>query len=114
MPRAPHPCPEPGCTTPVPAGTSRCPAHTRARDKARGTRQSRGYDAGHDRARRTLAPLVAMGHATCWRCGLPITPGTEWHVGHDDHDRSITRGPEHAYCNLSAAGRARHGLNPAL
>ena len=31
------------------------------------------------------------------------------HVGHDDHDRSITRGPEHALCNLRAAADKTNG-----
>lgn len=113
MPRAKHPCAEAGCPTPVPHGTSRCPTHTRDRDRARGSRQARGYNSDHDRTRRALAPLVATGRATCWRCGLPIHPGEPWDLGHDDHDRSITRGPEHAStCNRSAAGRASHGLAP--
>lgn len=112
MARAKHPCAETGCPVPVPHGTSRCPTHARVRDRARGTRAQRGYGIDHDRTRRALAPIVAAGHATCWRCQAPITPGTDWHVGHDDHDRSITRGPEHAHCNLSAAGRSSHGLTP--
>ena len=109
MPRAKHPCRD--CPRPVPAGTARCPEHTRAHDRARGTKAQRGYGRDHDRLRRALAPIVAAGRATCWRCGLPIPPNTPWHLGHDDHDRAITRGPEHAYCNLSAAGRSAHGLD---
>lgn len=113
MARAMRPCLEDGCPRPVPRGTTRCPAHARARDRARGTRQARGYGRDHDRLRRALAPLVDTGRATCWRCGLPIAPGEPWDLGHDDHDRTITRGPEHAYtCNRSAAGRASHGLPP--
>lgn len=111
MPRAPHPCPERGCTTPVPAGTSRCPEHTRALDRARGTTRQRGYGAEHRALRRALAPIVAQGLATCWRCGLPIAPSDAWHLGHAE-DRAITMGAEHASCNLSAAGRASHGLKP--
>ena len=47
----------------------------------------------------------------CWRCQDPHQPitGRQWHLGHDDHDRTITRGPEHERCNLSAAGHASHG-----
>lgn len=101
-------CAEPGC--PTLTDTTRCPAHARARDKARGTRQARGYDAAHDREAKAWRERVARGErVTCWRCGLPITDPNDCHLGHDDFDRSITRGPEHGRaCNLSAAGKARH------
>ena len=108
-PRALHPCATPDCPTPVPHGTSRCPQHTRARDRARGTRQQRGYDRDYDRTRRAWAPRVATGTIPCHRCGDLIHPTEPWDLGHDDHDRSIIRGPEHAYrCNRAAAGRAAH------
>ena len=113
MARAKHPCREQGCTVPCPPGVSRCPEHTRARDRARGTTAQRGYGTSHQRLRRALSPIVQAGRATCWRCGLPIAPDEAWDLGHDDEDRTITRGPEHAYtCNRSAAGRAAHGLAP--
>lgn len=112
MPRAKHPCAQAGCPVPVPHGTRRCPDHTRERDKARGTRQARGYDQAYDRTRAALTPIVQAGRATCWRCATPIAPDADWHLGHDDHNRSIIRGPEHARCNLSAAGRASHGFEP--
>ena len=32
----------------------------------------------------------------------------DWHLGHADHDRGITMGPECTLCNLSAAGKASH------
>ncbi len=53
--------------------------------------------------RAALNVLVDAGQGRCWRCGLPINPGTAWHTGHDDTDRSVIRGAEHASCNLSAA-----------
>lgn len=112
MARAKRPCANPGCPTPVPHGTSRCPEHTRARDRARGTSTQRGYGSGYQRLRASLAPIVEAGRATCWRCGTPIDRLEAWHLGHADNDRSIIRGPEHARCNLSAAGRASHGLAP--
>jgi hypothetical protein len=31
----------------------------------------------------------------CWRCGGWVNPSIPWHLGHDDVDRSIYRGPEH-------------------
>lgn len=107
MARAMHPCLQPGCPTPVPHGTSRCPTHTRATDRARGTRRQRGYDATYDRQRRAIAPTVATGTVACTRCGLPIQPGQPWDLGHND-DRTRITGPEHATCNRSAAGRASH------
>jgi hypothetical protein len=67
-----------------------------------------GYDYGwpHRRLRARINRQVQAGNAVCWRCGLPIEPGSPWHLGHDDIDRSIYRGAEHAGCNLAAAGRA--------
>lgn len=101
-------CAEPGC--PEPTDTTRCVTHTRDRDKARGSRQDRGYDAAHVReSARWKAKVAAGEHVTCWRCGEPITDPSDVHLGHDDHDRSITRGPEHGRaCNLRAAGQKSH------
>ena len=65
----------------------------------------RGYDGQHRALRRRLAITVASGRAVCWRCGLVILPGSSWDLGHDDHNRSIYRGPEHRHCNRSAAAR---------
>ena len=94
---------------PADAYKGRCPDCARAHDKARGTRQERGYDRDHDRTRRTLVARLRAGQVlTCWRCGSPITDERAMHVGHDDRDRSITRGAECAPCNLSAAGRNSH------
>ena len=109
MARAMRPCLEDGCPTPVPRGTSRCPTHARARDKARGTTRERGYGADHQRLRRALVPIHQAGRLACWRCGLPIAATEPFDLGHHDTDRSITMGPEHANtCNRSAAGRSAH------
>jgi hypothetical protein len=65
----------------------------------------REYDSPEYRlVRRRFARLVAGGEARCWRCGGAILPGSKWHTGHDDLDRSVIRGPEHPVCNLRAAG----------
>jgi hypothetical protein len=70
------------------------------------TTTSRGYGYAHRRERERWRPLVASGYVTCWRCGNLIQPGTQWDLGHDDEDRTIIRGPEHAReCNRAAAGR---------
>ena len=85
----------------------RCPTHDRVRDRARGTRQERGYDAPHDRLRAHYQRRMDAGEGfTCWRpgCGTPIDP-TRWHLGHDDHDRGKYRGPECVPCNTATATR---------
>jgi hypothetical protein len=98
-------CAEPRC--PELTTSSRCPAHTRARDRSRGSRQARGYDRPHDLERARWAPAVARGIALCRKCGRRIAPGTPWDLGHTP-DRTAWTGPEHARCNRSAAGRASH------
>lgn len=66
---------------------------------------ARGYGRRHRALREQAAKLVASGRAVCWRCGKPILPWMNWDLGHDDYDRNIYRGPEHAYCNRSSAAR---------
>jgi hypothetical protein len=73
----------------------------------RGSTSERGYGAAHQRLRAQWAPRVEAGEVDCWRCEKPIEPGSPWHLGHDDVDRSITRGPEHDACNLGSAARRR-------
>ena len=106
MPRAKKVCAQPGC--PQPAGASYCTEHTRARDKARGTKAQRGYGADYQAQRRRWVAKVAQGNVCCWRCQQPLASGALFHLGHDDDDRSIIRGPECPRCNLSAAGKAAH------
>jgi hypothetical protein len=66
-----------GCGRPT--GDTRCPACTRARDHARGTRQQRGYDRQYE-----LAREQALATAThCTTCGAAFTednPATGGHV----------------------------------
>ena len=65
---------------------------------------------GHPQRRAAyLTQLARDGYLVCWRCGGRITTGDDMHVGHDDHDRSITRGPEHRLCNLRAAADKTNG-----
>jgi hypothetical protein len=66
-----------------------------------GTTQ-RGYGWAHQQARKRWKARVDAGHVTCWRCGHGIQPGTPWDLGHDDHDRTRYRGPEHLTCNRRA------------
>ena len=100
-------CPTPRCPELIPPG-GRCPQCAPAKDRARGTRQQRGYGTAHTKLRAQWAPKVATGTVTCWRCGKRIPPGSEWDLGHDDDDRTRYRGPEHLACNRSAAGKAAH------
>lgn len=74
---------------------------------AGGSTSARGYGHHHRRLRAQLAPLVATGTATCWRCRELIASSEPWDLGHDDEDRRIIRGPEHrGPCNR-AAGAAK-------
>ena len=96
-------CAEPGC--PTLTDSTRCTEHTRARDRARGTRQARGYDAAHDALRRDYQRRMDAGESfRCWRCRTKIDP-SNWHLGHDDADRRRYRGPECPTCNLATASR---------
>lgn len=107
-------CAEPGC--PTLTDTTRCPAHTRARDKQRGTKQERGYDTSHDRMRAIWQQRLDSGESiTCrnpW-CQTPdvLVNPKDWTLGHTP-DRTTWRGPEHPLCNYSEAGKARHGIPP--
>lgn len=68
------------------------------------TTSERGYGYAHRKLREQWARVVKRGDAVCWRCGRGIHPDEAWDLGHDDHDRSITHGPEHAgRCNRRAA-----------
>lgn len=93
-------CAEPGC--PELTDQTRCTAHTRAKDKARGTRQQRGYDAAHDALRARWAPKVATGRVHCARCKQRISPLEPWHLDHTD-DRTAYLGPSHERCNTGHA-----------
>jgi hypothetical protein len=86
-----------------------CGDHLREADAARGRRAARGYDTEYDRQRREWEKRLARGErVACWRCRRRIMPRDEWNLGHDDDDRTIIKGPEHAGCNQRAAGLAAH------
>lgn len=67
--------------------------------------RKKGYDARHKALRNRLKPIVAEGKTPCARCGQLIKAGESWDLGHDDDDRSLYSGPEHAACNRATAGR---------
>lgn len=93
-------CLEPGC--PDLTHVSRCERHTRERDRARGTRQQRGYDAAYDAQRKADVGALASGAVLiCWRCGAVVMPH-EYSLGHCDDDRTVIHGAEHLRgCNLA-------------
>lgn len=94
-------CAEPGC--PELTDTTRCPTHTRAKDKARGTTSARGYGPAHQRERATWQRRIDRGEVVmCSRCDSPIQGA--WHLDHTA-DRLGYLGPSHDLCNLRAAGR---------
>ena len=99
-------CAEPGC--PALCESTRCPAHTRQRDKARGTRQQRGYDAAFERAK--LDPeYVNATH--CAECGEQFTEDNPKTGGHSVAIRNGGQGSKIVpHCRRCNYGRARTGL----
>lgn len=80
------------------------PGKTSHRNTPQRRARSKEYNSAEHRRRRAAGQReVDAGRAHCWRCGGRLTPGQPWHLGHDDYDRSIYRGPEHPHCNTSAA-----------
>jgi predicted nucleic acid-binding Zn ribbon protein len=70
---------------------------------------ARGYGGAHQKLRAQWAPKVATGAVLCWRCGHPIQPGQPWDLGHDDHDRTTYRGPEHRHRTAHCVGNRKAG-----
>ena len=92
-------CTEPGC--PNLQAESRCPAHRSDRERARGTRQQRGYDLEYDKARASWWSRLMGGEVLrCWRCDGVVLPH-DFSLGHCDDDRGVIHGPEHLRCNLA-------------
>lgn len=97
-------CAEPGC--PKLQAEPRCPDHRRQRDRARGTRHERGYDAAHVAERERLTSYLQAGvPLTCWRCNKPIGLGDEYDLGHCDDSKVAYHGLEHVSCNRGTASR---------
>lgn len=67
----------------------------------RGTTTERGYDRKHQKLRAKYQREMDAGQVfLCWRDGKPVDP-TDWHLGHDDDDRTKYMGPEHPACNTA-------------
>lgn len=96
----------PGC--PAITAASLCTEHARAADRARGTSAQRGYGTPHVNARKAMARLVATGNVRCARCHQPNPSGADWHLDHDDNDRTKYIGASCAHCNLSATVKKSH------
>lgn len=103
MPRAMKICAKPGC--PAIADGSYCTEHKRAADKARGSREARGYGHAHREFRKAFIPEHQEGTLICWRCRELIRPDEPFDLGHDDNDRNLYRGAEHQRCNRATNGR---------
>jgi DNA-directed RNA polymerase subunit RPC12/RpoP len=96
-------CSEPGC--PNLQAESRCLEHRRQQERARGTRQERGYDKAHDQLRAQYQERMDEGQVyDCWRCGQPVDR-TNWTLGHCDDNRSRYHGPECPPCDYATSGR---------
>lgn len=109
-------CSVPSCPNLTDRG--RCADHRRRHEIERGTRQARGYDAAYDRLRRSIQARMDAGEAfACWRCAEAGTPHPvdpqDWTLGHDDHDRTIVRGPECPAGNYATTGRQTTRPRPA-
>lgn len=80
--------------------------HRKRRDTPAERARDAEYASPEYRAlRRAVKVEVDAGRGACWRCRRFLPPGSAWHLGHDDVDRSIIRGAECPPCNLSAAAR---------
>lgn len=103
MPDAMRICSVRGC--PEITSDGKCLKHRRAADKARGSREARGYDHAHRAFRKAFIPEHQAGTLICWRCREPIPPTEPFDLGHDDNDRNQYRGAEHRRCNRATNGR---------
>lgn len=87
----------------------KCPTHRRDYQRSQGSTTARGYGTAHQKLRKRWVPKVAAGTVSCWRCGQRLNPLEDWDLGHDDLDRSITRGPECIPCNRGHGKGVRRG-----
>lgn len=87
--------------------------HRKANTAAEQARRAQYASREHRDAVKAVKAQVAAGNAHCWRCGRYLPPGSKVHAGHDDHDRTVYRGPECAPCNLKAAARKGNRISNA-
>lgn len=108
-----------GCGTefmPTHHSQTYCSKDCRPRSRS-GTKISaaeRGYGPAHTAKRRWYKRnVVDKGNGYCWRCGIWLDPNEPWDLGHDDHDRTIYRGPECRPCNRGTAAARGNKMRPA-
>lgn len=89
----------------TPGRTPPPPLDRTARLLAKRAVDRREYGHRHKALRAQWVPLVDAGLVACSRCGQPIAPGSDWHLDHDDNDRTRYRGPSHQRCNIEASNR---------
>ena len=83
---------------------SRSGWHRKPNNAAAQARAKQYASREHRELRAAIKARITRGeHVTCWRCGARLTD--RFHLGHDDHNRQVYRGPECAGCNLRAAAR---------
>lgn len=87
--------------------------HRKRNDAAARARKAEYNSRRYKQARAQVKAQVDAGLAHCWRCGQPIPPGTPWHLGHHDNDRSRLMGAEHPACNLRSAARKGNRISNA-
>ena len=99
-------CAVPGCPRLQPE--TKCAEHRREAERARGTRQARGYDAAFERAKRT-PEYVNATH--CANCGQPFTRDNPKTGGHSVALRDGGKGSEILpHCRRCNYGWQRTGL----
>jgi hypothetical protein len=82
-----------------PGVRGRCTLCTRGRDRARGSRQVRGYGAEHEQLRADWQRRMDDGEVvTCATCPTVLN-GQAWDLGHVRGDRTRYRGPQCLPCN---------------
>lgn len=85
----------------VTRGTTRCPACSAVRDKARGTSRERGYDATYEAAKRKPGYVTATHCTNCGEVFTPDNPKTAGHIKsireYGPNDEGIT--PQCRRCN---------------
>jgi hypothetical protein len=87
--------------------------HRRPKTQAELERRRQYASPEHQAQVAAVKAAVASGTAHCWRCGKHLPPGSKAHAGHDDHDRTVYRGPECPACNLRTAARKGNRMRNA-